>query len=72
MNPKINTDFLLAQPSLLSGASRVLDLFGTFDDYNRSESSLEADEKAIASDWFIVGQDLYDAIERGEEELEAA
>ncbi len=72
MNKKIKTDFLFAQPSFASGASRVLDLWGTLDDYNISETTQEADEKAIAADWLIVGQDISDAIEQGESELKVA
>ncbi len=72
MNQRVKSDFLFAQPSFLSGASRTLDLWGAFDDYNRSGMPVEADEKAIAADWLIVGQDLYDAIECEENELEAA
>jgi hypothetical protein len=72
VNQKVKSDFLFAQPSFFSGAGRAIDLWGTFDDYNRSETTLEADEKAIASDWIIVGQDLYNAIECEENELEAA
>jgi hypothetical protein len=72
MGNKIKSDFLFAQPSFASGAARVLDLWGQFDDYNRSETTLEADARAIASDWLMVGQDLSDAIEHDEDELQVA
>jgi hypothetical protein len=72
MMKNIKSDFLFAQPSFASGAARVLDLWGELDDYNRSETSLEADAKAIAADWFIIGQDIYDAIEQHESECKAA
>ena len=72
MEKAVKTDFLFAQPSFASGAARVLDLWGSFDDYNISESPLEADGKAIASDWLIVGQELCDAFEQQEEELKVA
>jgi hypothetical protein len=62
MNRKIQSDFLFAQPSYASGAARLVDLWGQFDDYNRSDSPAEADANAIAADWLIVGQDLSDAI----------
>lgn len=52
------TDFLFAQPSFLSGAARVLDLGGTFDGYNRSESEGIADYRAIQMDWRVVGRDI--------------
>ncbi len=60
MNSKTlsRTDFLFATPSFSSGLARTLDLYGTFDEYNTSDSEAEADERAIASDWFVVGSDL--------------
>jgi len=68
MNSKASarTDFLFAQPSFGSGAARVLDLFGTFDAYNTSASEQEADERAIASDWLVVGKDLSGVLEQVE------
>ena len=72
MNKRVKTDFLFAQPSLASGAARAFDLWGQFDEYNRSETPAEADAKAIASDWLVIGQDLYDAIEQNESECKVA
>jgi hypothetical protein len=72
MNKKVQSDFLFAQPSFASGAARVLDLWGQFDDYNRSETPAEADEKAIAADWLVVGQDILAAIEQNELESKVA
>lgn len=72
MVKKVKSDFLFAQPSFSSGVARNLDLWGQFDDYNRSETSAEADAKAIASDWLVIGQDIYDAIEQFESEIEVA
>lgn len=72
MNKKIQSDFLFAQPSLASGAARSLDIWADFDDYNRSNTTSEADAKAIAADWLVIGQDMYDAIEEQESELETA
>ena len=69
---KVKTDFLFAQPSFTSGAARVLDLWGMLDDYNFSDTALEADGRAIAADWLVVGQDLSDAIEQNESELKVA
>ena len=63
MQKKAKTDFLFAQPSFATGVARIFDLWGEFDEYNRSSSPAEADGKAIASDWVVVGQDLYDALE---------
>jgi len=64
MNRKVKSDFLFAQPSFASGAARVLDLWGQFDVYNVSATPTEADANAIAADWFVVGQEISDAIEQ--------
>jgi hypothetical protein len=47
-------------------------LWGQFDDYNPSETSAEADERAIASDWLVVGQDIFAAIKQCELESKVA
>jgi hypothetical protein len=72
MGNRVKSDFLFAQPSFASGAARVFDLFGQFDEYNRSETTEEADAKAIASDWIVVGQDIVDAVEQNDSEMQAA
>ena len=72
MGNKVKSVFLFAQPSFASGAARVFDMFGQFDEYNISETTEEADAKAIASDWIVIGQDIADAIEQNESEVQAA
>jgi hypothetical protein len=72
MGNKVKSDFLFAQPSFASGAARVFDLFGQFDEYNISDTTAEADAKAIAADWIVVGQDMSDVIEQNESEMQAA
>jgi len=72
MGNKVKSDFLFAQPSFASGAARVFDLFGQFDEYNISDTTAEADAKAIAADWIVVGQDMSDAIEQSDSEMRAA
>jgi hypothetical protein len=72
MNRKVKSDFLFAQPSFASGAARVLDLWGKFDVYNVSVTPSEADANAIAADWFVVGQDILDAVEHGNAECKVA
>jgi hypothetical protein len=59
---RLKSDFLVAAPSLLSGAGRLLDWYGLYDAYNVSRNTQEADAKAMFSDWRIVGQDLDDAM----------
>ena len=68
MNTKVKTDFLFIQPSFLAGVARVLDLYGQYDIYNTSSTTAEADAKAIASDWIIVGQDIGDAMDMADSE----
>jgi hypothetical protein len=63
MSNKVQSDFLFAEPSFLSGTARLLDLWGKYDQYNQSRTPLEADARAIAADWIITGQDLQDAID---------
>ena len=60
------TDFVFASPSFLTGAGRVMDLGAALehDNYNMSATPEEADARAIASDWQVVGRDLGQAIER--------
>jgi hypothetical protein len=69
MVKKVKSDFLFAQPSFASGAARNLDLWGQFDEYNRSETPAEADAKAIAADWLVIGQDIADVLEQHECEV---
>ena len=53
----------------MEGAARVLDIAGNFDSYNESATPLEADARAIANDWMMVGRDMSAAIAQFEEEL---
>jgi hypothetical protein len=36
MGRKVKSDFLLASPSFASGAARLFDFYGQYDDYNIS------------------------------------
>jgi hypothetical protein len=72
MMKRVQTDFLFAQPSFSSGMARALDLWGQLDDYNVSANGAEADAKALAADWIVVGQDIFDALEQCELESKAA
>jgi hypothetical protein len=62
-NYGVCTDALFARPSFLSGAARVLDMGGTFDEYNESATPGEADARALWGDWAVVGEDMRIAIE---------
>lgn len=49
---------LFAEPSLIEGMSRVLDLGGTLQEYNNSETEQKADIEEISNDWRAIGDDL--------------
>ncbi len=62
--PKFSTFYLFGQRgSLLTGVATVLNIGGDFFDFNYSQSNEEADAKAIANDWGVIGQELARAIE---------
>lgn len=65
---RYSTDFLFSTPTLLSGAGTVINLAGNFYEFNTSERDFEADEKAIENDFRMVGQDIYDIIEKIKED----
>ncbi len=58
---------LTDRPSFLDGLSRVMDISGSLNIYNSSHSEMEADLKALRSDWEAIGKDLGVAIESEEQ-----
>ena len=64
------SDYLFANPNFEFGIARALDLGATFDSYNESASSGEADAIAIYNDWLMTGKDLQYAIKAAENEKE--
>lgn len=52
------TGFLFALPGFLGGLATAIDIAGTLVEYNISQTPLEADIRAIASDWAITGKDI--------------
>ncbi|MCH8525001.1 MAG: hypothetical protein LAT52_10660 [Balneolales bacterium] len=67
---KYSTDYLFAMPNALTGAATVINLAGNFYGYNESATGSEADEKALESDFNVVGQDISSALEGISEEFE--
>lgn len=65
-----DTGFLFAAPSFLTGFATVMDIGGSLLMYNVSRSGAEADKRAIASDWAIVGSDILNAAQTLGEEAE--
>lgn len=62
------TTFLFPRASFLSGLARVLDIGGTYNAYNSSESPEQADRIALENDWQAVGDELREAMGRAEDE----
>lgn len=60
--------FLFANPSILEGMSRVLDLGNTLNTYNTSLSPEKADFAATKSDWEVVASDIRAAIQEQKEQ----
>lgn len=61
MNDK--STFLFARPSFLEGVARTLDIGGTLQQYNISETPELADAIALYLDGTVIADDLRDAIE---------
>lgn len=57
--PKFD-EYIFITPSFLRGAGHALDLSGCLwrESYMWSSTSEEADRRALASDWRVVGRDL--------------
>ena len=54
--------FLFAVPSFSEGMGRVLDVGDTLTEYNRSETTEQADQRALQADWCAVGLDIFSAV----------
>jgi hypothetical protein len=63
------TDFLVASSSFWMGVGSVLNLRGHLHDYNTSD---HPDAIAIANDWSVIGQDIRNAMDRMNAEIETA
>jgi hypothetical protein len=61
--------FCVRSPSFIEGASRVLDLFGTLQEYNKPRKPQLADHRAMFDDFRAIGTDLELVIKRYEETL---
>jgi hypothetical protein len=55
---RYNTDFLFSKNNFWVGFGSILNLQGVYFDYNYSKSDIEADNKALFSDWQNVGDDI--------------
>jgi len=61
------TDFLFSTPSFLVGSATAMNLAGNFYNFNASKSNSAADSLAIENDFKMIGQDLYDVLEKFKE-----
>jgi hypothetical protein len=50
--------FLFARASVVEGVSRSMDIGGTLQEYNGSQSGQEADALALSADFHAIGEDL--------------
>lgn len=57
----MTTDSLFARPSFIEGIASIADLEG-LRFFNYSDTPEGADERALRSDWEMVGQDLAGAL----------
>jgi len=57
----ISSDFLVARPSAVSGIARFFDFGATFDEYNSSRTTEEADSNSMYADWAVVGDSIRSA-----------
>ena len=55
---------LFAKPSFWEGMARIVDIVGSLNEYNYSNSTEEADYRAISSDWEWVGWDIRSAMKK--------
>lgn len=62
------TNFLSPKNNFLVGLGSVLNIAGSYFDYNYSKSGAEADRKALISDWMNVGEDIKSAKKAFEKE----
>jgi len=64
-----NSDFLVAQPSFLTGMARSIDLFGQLTDYNYSKTPQKADIRALMKDAHAIRKDMSAAMRKLEESI---
>ena len=60
---KFKTNNLFPRTNFLKGMGSVLNISGSYFDFDYGKSDAEADAKAIASDWGMVGQDFQHVLE---------
>ena len=56
--------FYLPRRTFLSGAAAAFDIGGTLVEYNISRNEADADSRAIASYWAVVGKYIQNCVEQ--------
>ncbi|HEY6803128.1 MAG TPA: hypothetical protein VI306_06060 [Pyrinomonadaceae bacterium] len=62
--------FFFFRRGFLTGLASVMDISGSMVQYNASQSGAEADARAIASDWAMIGLDFLNAANSFDEKAE--
>lgn len=62
MRGMMQSSLLFRMPSFSKGMARTVSIFGGLDKYRTYKPGSEADAKALARDWQIVGQTMMQAI----------
>jgi hypothetical protein len=72
MSESINkycSDILFSTPSFVKGMGTVINIWGNYFSFNYSQTPEEADRRALACDWRMVGQDIRNAMEKISQEI---
>lgn len=69
---KYRTNVLFPRTSVIIGAGTIINIAGNYFCFNYSRSGKEADEKAIRSDWGVIGNDIRESICKSKSELSSS
>jgi hypothetical protein len=68
---KVFSLFINAIPNALEGAARILDFGNHMAEYNTTSGEpTDADRRAFAQDWYVLGQDMRSSIRKVAGEIE--
>ncbi len=57
-----STDMLFTTPNFLTGAANIMNLAGSFYQFNTGENDFATDQMAIEHDFKMIGQDIDDVL----------
>ena len=58
------SDFLFPDTDFITGMGSVLNIAGSYFEFDTSKSENIADQKALRSDWGVIGQDIREALSK--------